>query len=129
MQALGERWAQRLDGGQVIFLQGDLGAGKTTLVQGMLRGLGYSASVNSPTYTLVEPYSFSDFDVYHFDLYRLESADELEAIGAREYFHARAVCLIEWPQRAAGWLPTADVEIVICHQAAAREVACSAGWA
>jgi tRNA threonylcarbamoyladenosine biosynthesis protein TsaE len=101
----GLEFASTLQAGSIVFLSGDLGAGKTSLVRGILQGLGHEGTVKSPTFTLVEPYSL-DCEVYHFDLYRLEDpAEELEMIGMRDYLHPTAICLIEWPEKAAGYLP------------------------
>ncbi len=99
--------------GSVIFLQGDLGSGKTTLVRGILLGLGFDGTVTSPTYTLVEQYMVSGGPVYHFDLYRLEHAIELETIGIRDMLSADSLALIEWPQRGQGILPEPDFVIDI----------------
>jgi len=109
--ALAQRLAARLKPGMVIYLRGDLGAGKTTLVRGVLNALGYAGRVKSPTYTLVEPYRAAGLDLRHFDLYRLHDAEEWEAAGFRDEFDGRNVFLIEWPEKAHGLIPQADIEI------------------
>jgi len=122
MIALGGRLAALLTPGLVVFLEGPLGAGKTTLVRGILRAMDHNGLVRSPTYALVESYTSVSPSVHHFDLYRLGSAEELEDIGARDYFSGDAVCLIEWPERAAGFLPAPDWTIEIEYDGAGRKV-------
>lgn len=109
--ALGARLARVLVPGLSIWLVGDLGAGKTTLARGLLRALHYRGRVKSPTFTLVELYSLSSFNLYHFDLYRFADPAEWEDAGFRDYFNPQSVCLVEWPEKAAGWLPEPDLTV------------------
>jgi tRNA threonylcarbamoyladenosine biosynthesis protein TsaE len=108
---LAQRLAARLQPGMVIYLNGDLGAGKTTLVRGVLNALGYCGRVKSPTYTLIEPYHAAGLDLRHFDLYRLHDEDEWEAAGFRDEFNGHNIFFIEWPERASGLIPEADIKI------------------
>ena len=122
MEDLGNKLAGVCPRGSVIFLQGELGAGKTTWVRGYLRGLGYAGNVKSPTYTLVEPYTINDYQIYHFDLYRIANPDELESIGPRDYLDGQSICLIEWPERAGQQFPVPDLRITIEFLAESRRV-------
>jgi tRNA threonylcarbamoyladenosine biosynthesis protein TsaE len=101
--------ARELQPGLVIYLQGDLGAGKTTLTRGIFRALHFHDKVKSPTYTLVEQYEIDNKLFYHFDLYRLINANELEHIGIKEYFTPHSICIIEWPEKGAPLLPKPDL--------------------
>ncbi|MBC6427653.1 MAG: tRNA (adenosine(37)-N6)-threonylcarbamoyltransferase complex ATPase subunit type 1 TsaE [Cellvibrionales bacterium] len=112
----------RLPTGGIVFLQGTLGAGKTTLARGILRGLGWRGPVRSPTYTLAERYPTKPWPCCHFDLYRLAAAEELEFIGARDDLGGGTLCLIEWPERAAGWLKTPDLEVHLRPTPAGRHL-------
>ncbi|GBG00977.1 bifunctional alanine racemase/tRNA (adenosine(37)-N6)-threonylcarbamoyltransferase complex ATPase subunit type 1 TsaE [Azospira sp. I13] len=108
-QALGAALAQVAGAGLVIYLEGDLGAGKTTLVRALLRALGHTGPVKSPTYTLVEVYKLSSLYLYHFDFYRFESPEEFVDAGLDDYFRQGALCLVEWPDKAAGFVPKPDL--------------------
>ena len=113
MVALGVDMVKNIQGIERIYFSGDLGAGKTTLIRGILRGLGYMGTVKSPTFSLLEPYPDLQPPVYHFDLYRLQNAEELEYLGWREYFLKQNLCLLEWPSRATGLLPIPDLNVII----------------
>ncbi len=130
MRALGASLIAACDRGGVITLRGDLGTGKTTLVRGALEAAGVEGAIRSPTYTLIELYPLAEFSVAHFDLYRLGDPEELEFLGFRDYLNAATLCFIEWPERAADMLQTADVEISIDYDAAGRDVQITGltGW-
>lgn len=127
MEILGADVSALVRPGLVLFFHGELGAGKTTLIRGVLHGLGYRGAVKSPTYTLVESYPFAKLTVQHFDLYRLKSAEELEFLGIRDYLGGHNLCLIEWAERGGGVLPTPDLDIGIERQEAGRLVRFTAG--
>jgi len=122
MVACGEWLSSVLDSSCLIFLLGRLGAGKTTLVRGVLRGLGYEGRVKSPTYTVVEPYECRELIVYHFDLLRINDFEELECLDARECLNSNSICLVEWPNRGKGFWPEADIEINIGYLPDARRL-------
>jgi tRNA threonylcarbamoyladenosine biosynthesis protein TsaE len=119
--SLGAHLAHSIKAGQTIYFHGDLGAGKTTFVRGLLHGLGHQGKVKSPTYTLVEPYVISNLNLYHFDLYRFNDPEEWEAAGFRDYFNAESICLIEWPEKARELLPDPDIDIELTPQAGGRQ--------
>ncbi len=125
-ESLGAGLAHRLPAGSVVFLRGELGAGKTTLVRGFLRELGYPGAVKSPTYTLVESYLLEGRRILHFDLYRLSDPEELEYMGIRDYFDGSTTCFVEWPERGEGLLPAADLTIHLFHRGQGRTARLSA---
>jgi tRNA threonylcarbamoyladenosine biosynthesis protein TsaE len=123
---LGEALAAGVEPGRVLFISGDLGAGKTTLVRGLLRGLGYAGRAKSPTYALVEPYSFSRLDLYHFDFYRFKDRSEWLNSGFREHFNPGSVCIVEWPEKAGDLLSPPDVRIRLEFDGEARRASLEA---
>ena len=106
----------------LVFLNGDLGAGKTTLTRGVLRAAGHTTAVKSPTYTLVEEYDMLGGKVFHFDLYRIKDPEELEWIGMQDYLEQQSLCFIEWPELGKGWLPKPDIELTITTEGNGRVV-------
>lgn len=121
-EALGRELAQwlRARSGGVIYLRGPLGAGKTTLARGILRGLGIEGPIRSPTYTLLEPYEVGAKRLIHMDLYRLNSPLESEQLGLQDFPPDTTWWLVEWPERGAPLLPPADIELELSHQAGSR---------
>jgi tRNA threonylcarbamoyladenosine biosynthesis protein TsaE len=117
---LGEALAAGAGKGLVLHLKGELGAGKTTLVRGLLRALGYAGRVKSPTYTLLEPYSLLRLNLYHFDFYRFKDRSEWLSSGFREHFNPESLCIVEWPERAGDLLAPPDLEIQLLYDAQAR---------
>src|SRR3990172_5646957 len=109
--ALGAALARGAAPGTVLYLSGDLGAGKTTLVRGLLRALGYAGRVKSPSYTLLETYVVSRLHLYHFDFYRFKDREEWVSSGFREHFNPESLCIVEWPERAAGLLAPPDLHL------------------
>nr|WP_200327852.1 tRNA (adenosine(37)-N6)-threonylcarbamoyltransferase complex ATPase subunit type 1 TsaE [Thiocystis violacea] len=127
-QAFGVQLASAMQPPCVLYLEGDLGTGKTTLTRGILRGLGHVGAARSPTYTLIEPYTLiesdalADVSLYHLDLYRLGDPEELEYLGLRDLMTQDALWVVEWPERGAGFLPKADLLIQINYHTAGRHL-------
>jgi len=120
--ALARTFANKLEPGMVIYLSGDLGAGKTTFSRGLIQSLGHRGAVKSPTYTLVESYRLPKIDVHHFDLYRLADPEELEYMGIRDYFDGNSLAIVEWPSRGEGVVAAADIEVEISHLIEGRDI-------
>lgn len=118
--SVGEKLADIVSAPLFISLSGPLGAGKTALIRAMLRRLGVTGAIKSPTYALVEPYNFSSYSIYHFDFYRFLDHNEWEESGFRDYFEQNAICLVEWPEKAQGLLPVADLAINLTYDGTGR---------
>lgn len=112
-ERLGLRILSDYQGRALVFLRGQLGAGKTTIVRGLLNTLGHTGAVKSPTYTLLEPYSYNGQDAFHFDLYRIADPQELSFVGFDEIIDGPGIKLIEWPEKAESWLPKPDINITL----------------
>ena len=119
---IGAKVASYLQGGEIIYLKGELGTGKTTLVRGALNKLGFVGNVKSPTYTIVEPYSIDNHVVYHFDLYRLNDPEELESLGIRDYCDGQSICFFEWPEKGKNLTPNADINLLLSYTKEGRNV-------
>ena len=119
---IGSKVASCLKGGEVIYLKGELGTGKTTIVRGALNKLGFVGNVKSPTYTIVEPYSIDNHIVYHFDLYRLNDPEELESLGIRDYCDGQSICFFEWPEKGENLTPNADISLLLSYTGKGRNV-------
>ena len=123
---LGGKLSHCLEGRGRVYLQGGLGTGKTTLCRGILRAMGYAGAVQSPTFTLVEPYRFAGGQVFHFDLYRLNDPEELEYIGVDDYFGDQNLCLVEWPEKAKDTLPVSDIDVELLIEGKSRRAGLTA---
>jgi len=126
-EALGARLFRLLESrpGAVVYLEGPLGAGKTTLARGLLRAAGVTGAIRSPTYTLMEPYELGGRTILHLDLYRLNSPRELHPLGLTDYAPERSWWLVEWPERGAGVLPEPDLRVVLEHAGGGRRATLS----
>ena len=122
LEAVGSALANSLSFGDIIFLEGELGAGKTTISRGILRGFGYRGIAASPTYTLLELYELTVHRVVHLDLYRITAAIDLEGIGFRDYLDGQTICLIEWPENGVGFLPAPTLRIILDYAGVGRTV-------
>jgi tRNA threonylcarbamoyladenosine biosynthesis protein TsaE len=120
--SLGAALSRALAPGLVIWLEGDLGSGKTTLVRGVLRGLGYAGNVKSPTFTLIELYAISSLNLHHFDFYRFSQPEEYLDAGLDEYFQGGAICFVEWPDKAGDYLARADLRVALSVEDQGRRV-------
>jgi tRNA threonylcarbamoyladenosine biosynthesis protein TsaE len=117
---LGAALSRGIAPGRVLHLSGELGSGKTTLVRGLLRALGVSGPIKSPTYAWVEPYALSSLDLYHFDFFRFADKNAWLSSGLRDYFRPDAACLVEWPERAGDLLPAPDLSVRLEYEGESR---------
>ena len=122
LEEVGARLAKLLSPGDIVYLEGELGVGKTTVSRGILRGLGYQGVAVSPTYTLLELYELAVHKVAHLDLYRISNAKELEGIGFRDYLDGQTICLIEWPENVSGFLPAPQLRLILQYVEAGRHL-------
>lgn len=128
MARLAEKLVQSgMDKLELVTFNGMLGAGKTTMIKEILAAMGCTDTVKSPTFTLVEPYQFADHSVLHLDLYRLESPQEIESLGYRDWFSAGNLILLEWPEKAPGFLPKSDLNVMIQIEGDTRQLEITAG--
>ena len=125
--AFGSKIGQLVKNGCVIYLEGTLGAGKTTFCRGIMSAFGYSGPVKSPTYTLVEPYELAGHSIFHFDLYRLGDPEELEYMGIRDYFIDEHICLVEWPNKGEGYIPDSDLYVALVPEGSGRKLTIKSG--
>ena len=116
----GASWANSIAAPLVVYLEGDLGAGKTTFTRGLLRGLGHQGTVKSPTYAIVESYPLAHFTLNHFDLYRFTTPEEWEDAGLDDLINDNSICLLEWAEKGASFVPPADITLQFTHQANGR---------
>lgn len=121
----GANWAPSLKSGAVLFLEGPLGAGKTTFVRGLLHGLGWQNKVKSPSFALMESYDIGGLSIFHFDFYRIEGGEGVDHLGLEDCFFPGSICLIEWPEKGPAWLPVPDVSCQLDFHLSGRKMAMS----
>lgn len=119
-EAFALRLANCLTAPSILAFSGEIGTGKTTIIRAMLKNQGIKSAIKSPTFSLVESYSCADFMIHHFDLYRLNSEEELEYLGFRDYFSEHTICCIEWAEHAGKALPNVDIRFKLTIKGAGR---------